>query len=243
MRPSLLLIGHADATGHHGLAADLRAAEALDVQPLPVITSFTIGPPEAPTALVPVMGRSISRQLADALDQEPVAALVGVISRGRHVRLIARALADRGPSGLVVAPIPGSFDLAPLVNQRLFVALRKLLVPQARAVVLPALRASPLAGANGETVDELRAIGERLIGLGADAAWVRAGENLSRCVDVLVEPRGSGLLDYHPAGPGAQPHTAPASLAALLALGTKLREAVDRAHRHSYNLDRTLYPV
>ena len=59
----------------------------------------------------------------------------------------------------------------------------------------------------------------------------------------VVDPPGPGLLDYQLARENAEPHTAAASLAALLALGTKMREAIGRAHRHAYGLDRNLHPV
>ncbi|SVB34839.1 uncharacterized protein METZ01_LOCUS187693, partial [marine metagenome] len=43
MRPKLLIVGHVDAHGRHGLAADLRAAERLGAEPLPVVTAYSLG--------------------------------------------------------------------------------------------------------------------------------------------------------------------------------------------------------
>ena len=128
--------------------------------------------------------------------------------------------------------MPSAFDIAPLVNARLFSAVRRQLIPEARAVVLAARNAPALVGLGGESFDELRSIGQKILDLGAGAAWVRGVPNQSRRVDVLVDQDGSGLLDYQPANEDAEPHTSAASLAALLAIGTKLREAVDRA-RHN----------
>ena len=119
MRPSLLIIGHVEATGRHGMAADLRAAQELGTEPLPVVTSFSTGDPLAPARLSPVSGNQLSAQLAAALDREPNAALIGVLSRPRQARLIARQLAERGPAAIVLAPLPSAFDLMPLVNRRL----------------------------------------------------------------------------------------------------------------------------
>lgn len=243
MRPKLIVIGHADATGRHGLAADMRAAETLGVEPLPVITSYSLGAGETPEALRPVWGGTVARQLSAALDQEPEAVLVRVVARARHVRMIAQQLADRGPSATVVAPMPGGFDLVPLVNARLFPALRRFLLPEARAVVLASSNAEALMGRGGDDLDELRSIGTEILEMGAGAAWIRAAVNEARRVDVFVDQFGTGLLDYQPAEDHAEPHTSAASLAALLALGTKMREAVDRARRHSYFLDRDLHPV
>ncbi len=243
MRPKLIVIGHADATGRHGIAADMRAAETLGVEPLPVITSYSLGSGDAPEAVRPVWGGTIARQLSSALDQEPEAALIGLVSRARHVRMIAQQLADRGPSASVLAPLPSDFDLVPLVNARLFAAVRRLLVPEARAVVLAAHNVKGLMERDAGGLDELREVGRSLLELGAGAAWIRAVANEARRVDVFVDQNGSGLLDYQPAEDGTEPHTSAASLAALLALGTKMREAIDRARRHAYGLDRDLHAV
>ena len=243
MRPSLMVIGHVEPTGRHGLAADLRAVESLGVKPLPVITSFTTGDAEAPSRLTPVSGRLLSAQLSAALDQEPDAALIGTLCRPRHARLIAKQFGNRGPAAVVLAPVSSAFDLVPLVSRRLFTAVRRHLVPEADVVVVSALQAAALIGNHGSTLEDLRLIGQQIVDSGSRSAWVRSAENGSRRIDVLVDGQGSGLLDYQRAGDDAEPHTAPAALAAYLALGTKFREAVDRAHRHAYSLDRTLHPV
>jgi hydroxymethylpyrimidine/phosphomethylpyrimidine kinase len=242
MRPKLLIVGHLDATGRHGIAAGMRAAETLGVEPLPVVTAYALGG-ETPDAMRPVRGGTIARQLAAALEREPEAALVGTVTRARHARSIGRQLANAGPSATVLAPLPSAFDMAPLVNARVFPAICRFLVPEARAVVVAARNAPALLGKGGEDLDALRAVGQRLLDMGAGCAWIRAIPNQSRRVDVFVDQTGPGLLDYQPALENAEPHTAAASLAALLALGTKLREAVGRAHRHAYGLDRDLHPV
>ena len=243
MRPSLLVIGHLDPTGRHGLAADLRAAESLDVTPLPVITSVVTGNAETPSRLTPVSSRLLAAQLSSALDQEPDAALIGTLCQPRQARLIAKQFGDRGPAAVVLAPVPSAFDLVPLASRRLFAAVRRHLVPDADVVVVSAPQATALIGNNGSTIDDLRLIGQQIVNSGSRSAWVRSAENGSRRIDVLVDGQGSGLLDYQPAGDDAEPHSAPAALAAYLALGTKFREAVDRAHRHAYSLDRTLHAV
>jgi len=243
MRPKLLIIGHVDATGRHGIAAGMRAAETLGVDPLPVITAFALGSGASPEAIKPVWGGTIARQLAAALEQEPQAALVGTVGRARHARMIGEQLGNAGPPAIVLAPMPSAFDIAPLVNARLFPAIRRFLVPEARIAVLSAPNAQRLLGRTAEDLDQLRAVGQDLLDMGATAAWIRSMPNEARRVDVFVDQNGSGLLDYQPAEDHAEPHTSAASVAALLALGTKMREAVDRAHRHAHGLDRDLHPV
>jgi hydroxymethylpyrimidine/phosphomethylpyrimidine kinase len=238
MRPKLLIVGHVDPTGRHGIAAGMRAAEALGVEPLPVVTAYALGEGATPEAIRPVWGGTIARQLAAALEQEPEAALVGTVSRARHARLIGDQLATAGPSATVLAPMPSSFDVTPLIPARVFAAVRRFLVPEARAVVIAASNVGTLVGRDGDDLDALRSIGQELLDMGAGCAWIRATPNESRRVDVFVDAGGPGLLDYQPAKHHAEPHTAAASLAALLALGTKMREAVGRAHRHADGLDR-----
>jgi len=238
MRPKLLIVGHVDSTGRHGLAAGMRAAESLGVEPLPVVTSYALGEDDGPQAIRPVWGGTIARQLAAALECEPEAALIGTVARARHARLIGDQLGSAGPSAMVLAPMPSAFDITPLIPARVFPAVRRFLVPEARAVVVAARNAGTLVGTKGEELDDLRAAGQKLIELGADCAWIRGAPHEARRVDVFIDASGPGLLDYQPAKNFAEPHTAAASLAALLALGTKMREAVGRAHRHADGLDR-----
>ncbi len=221
----------------------MRAAETLGVEPLPVVTSYALGSGDAPEALRPVWGGTLSRQLSAALDQEPEAVLVRVVGRARHARLVAQQLADRGPAATVIAPMPSGFDIVPLVNARLFPAVRRFLLPEARVVVLASRDARALLDRGGQSLDELRAVGKSIVEMGAGAAWIRAAANEARRVDVFVDQAGTGLLDYQPTDDEAEPSAAAASLAALLALGTKLREAIDRARRHASGLTRDLHPV
>ena len=243
MRPRLLVIGHADPSGRHGLAADLRAAESIGAEPLPVVTAITVGDPAKPHSLSPVPSRTLSRQLEVALEQQPDAVLIGVLAKPRHAKLVAHHLFDDGPSAIVLEPLSAAFDTPRLVSKRVFVAVRRHLVPEARTVVVGADDAGLLVAGRTPASDDPKEVGERLLGLGARSAWIRAAAHEGRRVDVLVDADGIGLLDYPHADDSAEPHTAAAALAALLALGTKLREAVDRAHRHALGLDRELLPV
>lgn len=243
MRPKLLIVGHLDPGGRHGIAVGMRAAEALGVEPLPVVTAFALGDAETPEAMRPVWGATIARQLSAALGREPDAVLVGTTTRARHARLIGEQLSESGPPATVLAPMPSAFDIAPLVPARVFPAVRRSLIPEARAVVIAASNVATLLGKEGDDLDAMRDAGKSLLDLGADCAWIRAAVNETRRVDVFVDSSGPGLLDYQPAVEDAEPHGAAASLAALLALGTKMREAIGRAHRLADGLDRDPYAV
>lgn len=243
MRPKLLIVGHVDSTGRHGIAAGMRAAESLGVEPLPVVTAYALGSGDTPEALRPVWGGTIARQLDAALSREPEAALIGTVARARHARLIGEQLGRAGPAATVLAPMPSAFDITALIPARVFPAVRRYLVPEARAVVIAARNVGTLIGREGDDLDALRAAGNSLLEMGAGCAWIRGTAGDSRRVDVFVDPSGPGLLDYQPAKHNSEPHTAAASLAALLALGTRVREAVGRAHRHADGLDRDPYAL
>lgn len=243
MRPKLLIVGHLDPSGRHGIAVGMRAAETLGVEPLPVVTAYALGSGSTIEAIRPVWGATIARQLSAALSREPEAALVGTVARARHARLIGEQLSESGPPATVLAPMPSAFDITPLIPARVFPAVRRYLIPEARAVVVAASNVAALLGREGDDLDALRAAGKSLLELGADCAWIRASPNEARRVDVFVDQSGPGLLDYQPAREHAEPHGAAASLAALLALGTKMREAIGRAHRLADGLDRDLFAV
>ncbi|MFQ5744216.1 MAG: bifunctional hydroxymethylpyrimidine kinase/phosphomethylpyrimidine kinase [Acidobacteriota bacterium] len=243
MRPPVLILSYLELSGKHGLAADLRAAEALGANPLPVLTAVSLGPASAPQRLHPVPGHALGRMLDAALECAPVAAMVGVLTRARHVRLVARRLHACGPSTIVLAPLSVAFDARPLVGRWALTTVRRRLLTEATAVVLPARQASGLVPGADDSLPNMKMAGQRLLDLGARAAWLRAGSHEGRSIEVFVDQHGPGLLDYPPPSPESEPNAAPTALATLLACGSNLRDSIDKAHRHVYDLDRSAHRI
>jgi hydroxymethylpyrimidine/phosphomethylpyrimidine kinase len=243
MRPRVLVLSHVDPTGLHGMAPDIRAIDAMGAKPLPVATGITIGNPSAPERLDPVPLRALRRMLDAALDEEPLAAVVGLVPRRRHLRVIASGLAEFGPPTIVFAPLHLEFDARPLLGRGTLVAAVRELLPEATAVVLPALFSSGIVNLADHSLSSVKAAGQQLLQTGARSAWLRAASHEGRSIDVFTDATGAGLLDYPKPNPEAEPSSAAAALAGQLAVGTALRLAVDRAHRYACALDRAPHRV
>jgi hydroxymethylpyrimidine/phosphomethylpyrimidine kinase len=243
MRPRVLVVSHLDPTGAHGMAPDIRAINAMGAKPLPVITGTLAGDPSSPERLDPVPARVVGRMMEAALAEEPLAAVIGLIARRRQVHIIARGLADIGPPAIVLAPLHLEFDARPLLGWGALAAVVDLLVPEATAVVTPALQSSGVVTLADDSLGAVKTAGQQLLATGARSTWLRAASHEGRSIDVFTDDSGSGLLDYPDPNPEAEPSAAAAALAGPLAMGTALRLAVDRAHRYACALDRAPHRV
>jgi len=243
MRPRVLVVSHIDPSGIHGMAPDIRAINAMGAKPLPVVTGITAGNPLAPDRLDPVPTRVLRRMMDAAIQEEPLAAVIGLIARRSQVRLIARSLADIGPPIIVLAPLHLEFDARPLLGWGALSAVVGSLVPEATAVVAPALKSSGVVTVADVSLGAVKDAGQQLLATGARSVWLRAASHEGRSIDVFTDDSGAGLLDYPDPNPEAEPSAAAAALAGQLAVGTALRLAVDRAHRYACALDRAPHRV
>ena len=243
MRPRVLIVSHIDPSGVHGMAPDIRAINAMGAKPLPVVTGTTSGNPSAPERLDPVPVRMLRRMMDAALAEEPLAAVIGLIASRRQVRVIAERLADIGPPTIVLAPLHLEFDARPLLGWGALSAVVSRLLPEATALVIPALQSSGIVTLADHSLGAVKNAGRQLLSTGVRSVWLRAASHEGRGIDVFTDDSGAGLLDYPNPNPEAEPSAAAAALAGQLAVGTALRLAVDRAHRYACALDRAPHRV
>lgn len=220
----------------------MRVVEELGVHVLPVPTCLALGPASAPERLNPVPWRVLRRLLDVAMEEDPVTVLVGVLVRKRQARLVAEYLRENAAPGIIVSPLSLAFDVQPLLGRGTLDIVRRDLFNE-NVVVLPATQTGPFVVEADADVDGMKAAAQKVMDEGARAVWLRDATHEGRAVDVLADHKGIGLLDYPPPEDQTATHLAPAALAAYTALGVKLREAVDRAHRHVYGLDQITHRV
>lgn len=242
MRPRLLVLDHHHPSGRHGIGADVRVAEELGVHVLPVPTCLALGPADEPERLNPVPWRVLRRLIETAMEEEPVTTLVGVLARKRQARLVGQYLREHAPPGIIVSPLSLAFDARRVLGRGTLETIRRELFNE-NVVVLPAAEAGSFAADAESDVDGMKAAAQRVMEEGARATWLRDATHAGRAVDIFADHKGIGLLDYPPPLAETEIHLAPAALAAYVALGTQLREAVDRAHRHVYGLDQVAHRV
>jgi hydroxymethylpyrimidine/phosphomethylpyrimidine kinase len=232
MRPAALTIAGSDPSGGAGIQADLKTFHQFGVYGEAVITLVTVQNTARVSRVEILPEDLVLEQIAAVLeDIPPAAAKTGALGSPGMVRAVARAAAAfRFP--LVVDPVMVSKHGAPLGG-----GSWEELLPHA-ALVTPNLpEAEALTG-----MTDIRRAAERLVAMGARAALIKGGHSGGDALDVLFD--GSEFTDFpapridtrHTHGTGC---TYSAAIAASLACGLPLREAVARAKRFIHEAIRT----
>jgi hydroxymethylpyrimidine/phosphomethylpyrimidine kinase len=243
-----LTIAGSDSSGGAGIQADLRAFEALGVHGASVVTLVTAQGTRGVRKVDPLRAELVRAQL-DAVfeDLPPRAVKTGALGNAAVVEIVADALRTQAPAHLVIDPVVNPTLGRALLDDSGFTAFVRELVPMATLVVPNRDEASRLAGRQVRTLAQARSACKAIAGLGARAVLLKGGHFTgTESVDLLFdngefsELRSQRLAVPPMHGLGC---TLSALVAALLARGTPLREAVSRAHsivHHALERPRTI---
>jgi len=239
-----LSIAASDPTGGAGLQADLQVFRSLGVHGSGVVTALTVQDSGKVHQVLPVFPSVVLDQLRVLLaDVRPQAIKIGALASddvALNVELGLQAL-DPGDGPLppiVIDPVLAASDGTPLLERRAWGTLCRLI--SRAALVTPNLHeAASLTGSDVSTEEGTEAAGCALVSdLGAGAALVKGGHRDGPPSDLLViREGGSQTLHWLE---GKRIESGPvhgtgcalsAAIAAYLARGVALTEAVDRARR------------
>lgn len=229
--PVALTIAGSDSGGAAGVAADLATFAAHDVHGACAITAITAQDTTGVHAVHPVPADVLAAQLDAVFDDLPVAAVkTGMLGSPAAVRLVAERMRE-STAALVVDPVLVATSGAVLGDDSVVRAYADLLA--VATVVTPNLdEARALLGHDGSPEELGAELSERgcavvLTGGPDDAPTVDG------CVDWLAVPRHPPRPIRHPRVSTTNDHgtgcTFSAALAALLAHGLPLEDAVERA--------------
>jgi hydroxymethylpyrimidine/phosphomethylpyrimidine kinase len=242
MPPVALSIAGSDPSGGAGIQADLKTFHQFGVYGEAVITLLTV---QNTTELkhVEILPAGLVFQQIDALlrDIPPQAVKTGALGSAEIVEAVARAL--RGTDcPLVVDPVTISKHGAALLQESAVEALRSLLLPRAALFTPNIPEAAGFSGVGIESLDDVRRAAGRLHEMGAQAVLIKGGHLTGDAIDLLSD--GSGFREFraprivtsHTHGVGC---TYSAAIAAGLALGRPLADAVAGAKRYIQEAIRT----
>jgi hydroxymethylpyrimidine/phosphomethylpyrimidine kinase len=235
-----LTIAGSDSSGGAGIQADLKTFSAFGVYGASVITALTAQNTRGVQGIHPVPPAFVAQQLQSVLSDLAVGAIkTGMLANADIVRTVAAVLAAAPARPLVVDPVMVATSGDVLLTPDAIGALKQHLLPIATLITPNLAEAALLLGseqAQGEAAvvaqaRALRAAGCRavLIKGGHAAQDHGAGE---AAVDILVDAAGverfvrPRIATPHSHGTGC---TLSAAIAALLACGVALGEAIDRA--------------
>ena len=234
-----LTIAGSDPSGGAGLAADLKVFLRYGLSGAAVCTANTAQSPAGVSGVHPVPANILTAQLSALLaDVRPSSVKVGLLGSGENVRAVARALLPLSRRGvpIVVDPVLVASDGTRLLPEADVPLLVRHLFPLATLVTPNIAEAAELTG-----TDEARVRGKTdevvktLMRSGCRNVLLKGGHMTgAEAVDVLGQ-RGGELVLFSAAriprrmsvhGTGC---ALSAAIAALLALGRPLEDAVQGA--------------
>jgi hydroxymethylpyrimidine/phosphomethylpyrimidine kinase len=169
---------------------------------------------------------------AVAADLPVHAVKIGMLANAAIVDAVVAALRRHGLGPVVLDPVMVAKSGARLLDDDAVRALRTRLLPLATIVTPNAPEAGVLVGRPVMTLDGQRDAAVELVRLGAGAALVKGGHLEGPATDVLATAAGvvdlpaERIASRHTHGTGC---TLAAAIAANLATGAGLRDAVERA--------------
>ena len=236
--PTALTIAGSDSGGGAGIQADLKAFEANGVFGMSVLTAITAQNTAAVTRAFDLPTDLIAAQIDAVADDLPVGAVkTGMLSSTAIIGAVADGIGRRGLGPVVVDPVMVSTSGFALLAPDAVDAVRARMLPLADLATPNTHEAAALAGFEVRTLDDARRAARAILALGPRAVLVKGGhlEGEPDAVDVFLDGDGERLyraprLDVTTThGTGC---TYASAIAANLARGVALREAVARARAY-----------
>jgi hydroxymethylpyrimidine/phosphomethylpyrimidine kinase len=229
-----LTVAGSDSSGGAGIQADLKTFSALGVYGASVITALTAQSTRGVQAVEAAPARFVAAQLDSVLSDLDVGAIkTGMLANAEIAQTVARAL-GAPPRPLIVDPVMVATSGDVLLKAEAVDAIKGSLVPLATLITPNLAEAAVLLdGGRAESEAEMREQAVALLRLGCRAALVKGGHGTGeQAVDVLAD--ASGVQRFarpridtpHTHGTGC---TLSAAIAALMAQGAALADAVRRA--------------
>lgn len=239
--PVVLTIAGSDNSAGAGAQADLKTMSALGVYGVTAITCIVAEVPGKVSAIQAVDPGLVAEQIRLLFEAFPVAAVkTGML----HSRAIIQSVCETleqcfagldGPPFLVVDPVMIASSGDPLLQPDAVALYRERVFPLAGLITPNLDEAGALLGRPITTLEELRQAGAELVAQFGTACLLKGGHlRTAEAVDLLfyegevVEYRAPFVPDVSTHGTGC---AYSAAIAAEVALGLPLREAVEKAKR------------
>jgi hydroxymethylpyrimidine/phosphomethylpyrimidine kinase len=228
-------IAGSDSGGGAGIQADLKTFSALGVYGASVIAALTAQNTKGVMGIHDVPPYFVTAQIDAVFSDLKVGAVkLGMLSNAAVIAAVADGLARYQQSNVVLDPVMVATSGDRLLKPDAVDVLRKRLIPAA-LVVTPNLPEAAALLDTGIAADEsaMRAQGERLLALGANAVLIKGGHaEGAESVDLLIEPNGVTRLTsprFNTQNTHGTGCTLSSAIAAGLAKGMTLADAARTA--------------
>ncbi len=234
--PIALTIAGSDSGGGAGIQADLKAFSALGVYGASVITAVTAQNTVAVTAVHEIPVTIVRAQLRAVFPDLNIAVVkIGMLSSPEIIDVVADELQDLAMP-VVLDPVMVAKSGDVLLKDSAVHALKTELLPRCQLLTPNLPEAARLLGLPmASDLEQMRRQGTALRRLGAGAVLMKGGHAKGdTCVDLLIDEGGTDTAFSAPRIDTGNTHgtgcTLSAAIAANLARGLTMRDAVAEAH-------------
>lgn len=237
--PRVLSIAGSDSGGGAGIQADLKTIAALGCYGMTAITALTAQNTLGVRAIHAVPAAFLKEQIAAVVEDIGVDAVkIGMLHAPEIVEAVAWAIDTYRLPNVVLDPVMVATSGDTLIEDATIGVLVRELFPRATLVTPNLDEAALLLGRPLATVDEIEAAAAELLQRGAGAVLLKGGHLPGEIVSDLLALRGEAPAFWiRLTGeriPSGNLHgsgcTLSSAIAAFLAIGQTLEEAVQSAH-------------
>ena len=233
--PVVLVIAGNDPSGGAGLAADIQAITAAGSHPAPVVAALTVQDSRDAHSVQTVEPDHVVAQARVVMEDMPVAAVkLGLLAGAAVAEAVAELLKQYPRLPLVIDPVLAASGGGRLAEEALIGVYLEALFPLATLVTPNAAESRRFAPGETDPAGRARA----LLATGARHVLVKGGDEATPDVrNHLYGADGSHRESVWPRLPGAYHGsgcTLASAIAARLALGQPLPEAVQQAQAYTF---------
>ena len=228
-----LTIAGSDSCGGAGIQADIKTMTVNGVYAMSAVTALTAQNTTGVTSIMEATPEFLGDQL-DAIftDIFPDAVKIGMVSSKELIRVIAEKLKQYGAEQIVLDPVMVATSGAKLISDDAVEALKSELIPLASVITPNIPEAEVLSGMKITSPEAMEAAAEKIHREFGCAVLMKGGHQQNDANDYLYGDKG-GTWFYGKRIDNPNTHgtgcTLSSAIAANLAKGLCLSEAVDRA--------------
>ena len=243
-KPVVLTIAGLDPSGGAGVVADIKTIAAFGCFPAAAITSLTFQNAQRVFGAEHQSAATLRAQVEPIVaDARVAAAKTGMLPTAEIVREVVRLFRENDLPAPVVDPVMVSTSGHDLIGDEAFQVLKNDLLPLARLVTPNIPEAERLAGFPITSEADMHHAAKAIQSLGAAAVLVKGGHR-GEATDMLLEETGDFTIFREEFMAVGEIHgsgcTLSAAIAASLAKGLTLKDAVGAAKKYLTDQIRTL---
>lgn len=244
--PVVLSVAGFDPSAGAGIAADLKTFAAHNCYGVAAITALTVQNSQGVASVHPVEPLQLKNTILSLLADGRVKAIkIGMLCNQPTAEVVCEILEANPQLPSVLDPVVRSSNEFDLLNAAGVDYVRRELLSRVTVVTPNLAEAGALAGMPVDSLDSMKAAARKLVEMGAHAVVVTGG-HLDKAIDVFL----SGTTMESFAGDHVKPDnthgtgcTFSSAVAANLAMGRHLRDAVVLAKAYVLEAIRQAFPI